>query len=195
HRGEAVLKGAGERGHCRVVHVRHLLDVGSGGEHALSPVDDVGGDRRVFADLGGGFREFPLDLGVERVHLRPVQPEDGDGWMSRIRFDPKKLTHGFSLSTSRCGLLSVPLPITPPCPAWAAPRPCRFPSGRFSAGTSTLALRCPKKDHLGHGGLLPRAGPGQNARHRRMPWSVTPGHPCLCQVNSSRSVPSWAETV
>ena len=76
-RGERRLQRARPVDHVGVGHGRHLLDVGAGGEHLLPAVEHHGGDVVRAAHLGRGRAQLLLDLHVQGVHRRPVQPDRG----------------------------------------------------------------------------------------------------------------------
>ena len=90
-RGERRLERAGALDHVDVRHVGHLLDVGAGGEDPLAAVDDHRLDVVALARLGRGGADLLLDLHVEGVHLRPVEPDGAD---TVLDLEPHELRHG-----------------------------------------------------------------------------------------------------
>jgi hypothetical protein len=59
--------------------VRHLLDVGAGGERLLGAGDHHAGDRAVGLELIDGGGQFAHQRAVERIErLRPVEPDQPD---------------------------------------------------------------------------------------------------------------------
>ena len=74
----ADCRAAGALDHVGVGHVGHLLDVGAGREDPLAAVDDDRLDVVAVGRLGRGGPDLLLDLHVERVHLRPVEPDRAD---------------------------------------------------------------------------------------------------------------------
>ena len=91
--------GAGAADHVRVRHGLHLLDVGAGGEHALPAVDDHRTDVVPLARLERRRPDLLLHGGVERVHLRPVEPDGPD---PAVHLEPDELAH--LASSGRCSL-------------------------------------------------------------------------------------------
>ena len=76
--------------HVLVGHVRHLLDVSAGSEHALTAVDDNGSDIVATLGLGAHFGDLALHLRVECVHLGPVE---ADGPHTVADFESYELSH------------------------------------------------------------------------------------------------------
>ena len=74
----ADCSGAGALDHVGVRHVGHLLDVRAGGEDPLAAVHDDRLDVVALGGLDGRGADLLLHLHVERVHLRPVQPDRAD---------------------------------------------------------------------------------------------------------------------
>ena len=75
------VPGGGEVAHERVDRglVRHLLDVGAGGEGLLRAGDQDAADAVVGVEGGDRLRQLGIERGVERVErLRPVEPDDAD---------------------------------------------------------------------------------------------------------------------
>src|SRR5690606_10351697 len=104
----------------------------------LTPVDDRCGHLRVGADLGGGLGDLPLDVAVERVHLGPVESDDGDRRVLGVGLHPYELPHVSLLSLgSSVPAVSALLPITCGSAVRAAPHP--------DGGTPTVGPVCPPK--------------------------------------------------
>ena len=99
--GERRLQRAGAADHVLVGHVGHLLDVGAGGEHPLAAVDDDGTDVLALRGLGGSGPDLLLDLHVEGVHLRPVEPDRPD---AVLHLEPYELTHVHLLAWAGCAI-------------------------------------------------------------------------------------------
>ena len=78
HGGERRLQRAGALDHVGVRHVGHLLDVRARGEDPLAAVHDDGLDVVALGGLGRGRPDLLLDLHVEGIHLRPVEPDRAD---------------------------------------------------------------------------------------------------------------------
>ena len=87
----ADCSGAGALDHVGVGHVGHLLDVGAGREDPLAAVDHDRLDVVALGRLGRGGADLLLHLHVERVHLRPVEPDRADAVGD---LEPHELRHG-----------------------------------------------------------------------------------------------------
>ena len=74
----AGLHPAGDVDHVGVGHLRHLLDVGPGGEDLLAAVDHHGLDVVALGRLLGGSADLLLHLQAQGVHLRPVDADRAD---------------------------------------------------------------------------------------------------------------------
>ena len=73
--------------------LRHLADVGAGGEHRVRAGDDQAADRRVGGMAGDLVGEPRAHLEIERIaHLRPIEPQHGDG--VRRAFDEERIRRG-----------------------------------------------------------------------------------------------------
>lgn len=92
-RAGEVLQAVRGADHVDIGHRLHLLDVGTGREHLLAAIDDHGGDVVPLARLGRGCAEFLLDLQVQCVHRRPVEPDGADPVLD---VEADELTHGGS---------------------------------------------------------------------------------------------------
>jgi hypothetical protein len=78
HLDEGVLQLATPGDHAGAVEPGHRLDVGAGGEDALPAVEDDGADVLALAGLQRRGADLPVQLLVDRVHLRPVQADRAD---------------------------------------------------------------------------------------------------------------------
>jgi hypothetical protein len=78
----------------------HLLDVGPGGEHLLAAPEDDRTDPLVVAGLARRVPQLVLDLGVERIDGRPVEP-DGPDPAGLVDLQTYELTHQRSLPAVR----------------------------------------------------------------------------------------------
>jgi hypothetical protein len=85
--------------HAGLVQHGHRLDVGAGGEHPLAAVDHHGADVVALGRLLGGRADLPVQLLVDRVHLRAVQ-QDGAHPGFDLQGDELRRWHGGSC---RCG--------------------------------------------------------------------------------------------
>jgi hypothetical protein len=75
HLDERVLQLAAPGDHAGVVELGHRLDVGARGEDPLAAVEDDGADVRALAGLLRRGADLPVQLLVDRVHLRPVEAD------------------------------------------------------------------------------------------------------------------------
>ena len=169
-RGERVLQPPGVGGHLGVARLGHLLDVSACREHLRAAVDDDGADVMIGGDLRGRRRDLILDLCVQRVHRRAVQPDHGH---RLINVKPDELTHAAppcrAMIPCRHSARSRPGPVPPAgrAPACArrheAPGQPRHGAKQPRHGANELIPACPGRRSRAPSGAPPDPAGGRRA--------------------------------